>query len=285
MPIFYTRCAPGCTGSIFPMTLFHLVLVAIIQGLTEFLPVSSSGHLILLPGLTGLDDQGLLIDVAVHVGTLFAVILYFRHDVARALAGTLRLLTGRLDTPGAVLALSLAVATVPVMALGLVLHATGLDASLRSVTVIGWTMLIFGLVLYWADQTGPETKEISDWRLRDAVILGLWQALALIPGTSRSGITITGGRRLGYSREEAARVAMLMSIPTILASGVLLGRDVVTEGNWSGARDAGLAAVLAFGAALLALAIMMPLTRKISFTPYVIYRIVLGVGLLIWAYS
>ncbi|MGV6847737.1 MAG: undecaprenyl-diphosphate phosphatase [Marinibacterium sp.] len=266
------------------MPLFQLVLLAVIQGLTEFLPVSSSGHLILLPGLTGLQDQGLMIDVAVHVGTLFAVILYFRHDVAMALAGTGRLLTGRVDTAGARLALSLLIATIPVMVFGLVLHVTGLDVLLRSVAVIGWTMLIFGLVLYWADQTGADTKTIGDWRLRDALAMGFWQALALVPGTSRSGISITGGRRLGYGREEAARISMLMSIPTILASGALLGLDVVAQGDWSGARDAGIGAVLAFLSALLALAIMMPLTRKISFTPYVVYRVILGIILLGIAY-
>lgn len=267
------------------MSLLHLVLIALIQGLTEFLPISSSGHLILLPGLTSFEDQGQLIDVAVHVGTLVAVILYFRRDVAEVLAGLGRIARGKVDTRGARLAIGLIAATGPVMAAGFILHATGLDQMLRSVAVIGWTMLGFGLVLYWADMKGAEVKTLDDWRFRDAVTLGLWQAIALIPGTSRSGITITGARRLGYSREEAARIAMLMSIPTILASGVLLGLDVVQEGNWTGAHDAALAAVLACLAALLALAVMMRLTKTMSFTPYVIYRVILGVILLIYAYS
>ena len=265
------------------MPILHLLLVAVIQGLTEFLPVSSSGHLILLPQLTGLADQGLAIDVAVHVGTLFAVVLYFRADVARVLAGLAGLLRWQIDDPNARLALCLALATVPVVLVGLAIKLTGFDETLRSVAVIGWTMILFGLVLYWTDQRGAKAKTAEHWTLKDAWTMGLWQALALIPGTSRSGITISAARHLGYARHDAAKLAMLMSIPTILASGVLLGRDVVIEGNWAGARDAGLAAVLAFGAALLALAIMMPLTRKISFTPYVIYRIILGVGLLIWA--
>ncbi|MEM8729236.1 MAG: undecaprenyl-diphosphate phosphatase [Pseudomonadota bacterium] len=267
------------------MPLLQLVLVAVIQGLTEFLPISSSGHLILLPGLTGLQDQGQLIDVAVHVGTLFAVVLYFRTDVIEVLIGLGRLARGKSDTRGARVALGLIIATLPVIVVGFILHETGIDQHLRSVAVIGWTMLIFGLVLYWADQRGTTGKTIDDWRLSDAIKMGLWQAVALIPGTSRSGITITGGRQLGYSREEAARIAMLMSIPTILASGALLGLDVVGEGDWSLAQDALLAAVLAFGAALLALAVMMRLTRKISFTPYVIYRLILGTGLLIYAYG
>ncbi|WP_106204918.1 undecaprenyl-diphosphate phosphatase [Aliiruegeria haliotis] len=266
------------------MTLFNILLVAIIQGLTEFLPVSSSGHLILLPNLTGLDDQGLTIDVATHVGTLFAVILYFWSDVKQALGGIPRLLRGKIDTPGARLAFLLIVATVPVILVGLVLKVTGLADAMRSTAVIGWTMLIFGLVLYWADQKGEQTRHSADWTLRDAIIMGLWQAVALIPGTSRSGITITGARQLGYAREDAARLAMLMSIPTIIASGTLLGIDVVSHANWAMARDASIAAALAFAAALLALSLMMRLLRSVSFTPYVIYRVMLGLGLLAMTY-
>ena len=267
------------------MTLFHLLLVAVIQGLTEFLPVSSSGHLILLPNLTGLEDQGQTIDVAVHVGTLLAVILYFWRDVKSALGGVPQLLTGRIDTPGAKLAWLLAIATVPVIVFGLILNITGLDDAMRNITVIGWTMLIFGLVLYWADQKGATTKTAGDWSLRDAIIMGLWQAVALIPGTSRSGAAITGARALGYNREDGARLAMLMSIPTILASGTLLGIEVAADANADLARDGAIAAAFAFVSALLALSIMMRLLRSVSFTPYVIYRVILGVILLWIAYT
>ena len=272
---------PGC----FAMMLWHLVLLALIQGVTEFLPISSSGHLVLLPNLTGLDDQGQVIDVAVHVGTLGAVIVYFWPDVRLGLWGVPRLLTGRIDTPGARLAFLLMVATVPVILAGLVLHLTGLADALRSIAVIGWTMLVFGLVLYWADQRGPMRKQTENWSLRDAVILGLWQAVALIPGTSRSGITITGARFLGYGRDSAARLSMLMSIPTIAASGILLGADAAMAADLAALRDGAIAAALAFAAALVALAVMMRLLKTISFTPYVIYRIVLGVILLGIAYG
>jgi len=267
------------------MSLFHLLLVALIQGITEFLPISSSGHLILLPNLTGLEDQGQVIDVAVHVGTLGAVVLYFWRDVAMAVGGVPRLLRGRIDTEGARLAFLLALATVPVVIFGVILKVTGLDDALRSVAVVGWTMLIFGLVLYWADQSGAQVKHARDWTLRDALIMGLWQAVALIPGTSRSGITITAGRMLGYDRESAARVAMLMSIPAIIASGVLLGTEVVATADAQAARDGAIAAVLAFVAALGALAVMMRLLKSVSFTPYVIYRVILGIVLLVIAYS
>ncbi|WP_226780096.1 undecaprenyl-diphosphate phosphatase [Oceaniglobus trochenteri] len=267
------------------MTLLHLLLVAIIQGLTEFLPVSSSGHLILLPHLTGLADQGQTIDVAVHLGTLGAVILYFWQDVRLGLLGLPRALRGRIDTPGARLALGLILGTIPVVIAGLILKLTGVDDMLRSTAVIGWTMLIFGLVLYWTDQKGTTAKTAETWTMRDAIVMGLWQAVALIPGTSRSGITVSAARMLGYGREDAARLAMLMSIPTILASGLLLGAEVVADANYAILGGAAIAAIFAFGSALLALALMMRLLRSVSFTPYVIYRVILGVILLVIAYS
>lgn len=264
------------------MPLLQLILVAIVQGITEFLPVSSSGHLILLPNLAGLEDQGLVIDVAVHIGTLAAVILYFRHDVRRAAAGLLRI---GADNADAHLARALVVATIPVVIAGLAVRLTGLDVALRSVAVVGWATLVFGLVLYWADQRGTETRTATDWTLRDALVMGLWQVLALIPGTSRSGITITGARKLGYGRGDAARLSMLMSIPTIIASGVLLGIQVAVSMDAGAARDSAIAAVFAFAAALASLHFMMRLLRSVSFTPYVIYRIGLGVLLLAYAYS
>lgn len=263
------------------MPLYYLLLVAVIQGITEFLPVSSSGHLILLPNLTGMTDQGQAIDVAVHVGTLAAVVIYFWRDVAVGLGGLPRLMRGRVDTPGAKLALLLIISTIPVIVAGLILKVTGLSDAMRSVAVIGWTMLVFGIVLYFADQKGPVDKTAEDWTMGDAIKMGLWQVLALIPGTSRSGITITGARMMGYARTDAARLSMLMSIPTIVASGLLLGVEVAGEADAGLARDAGIAALFAFGAALLALVLMMRLLRSVSFTPYVIYRVVLG-AILIW---
>jgi len=267
------------------MTTFNLLLVALIQGVTEFLPVSSSGHLILLPSLTGLDDQGQMIDVAAHVGTLLAVILYFRTDVWLATRGLGRLTKGRADTPGARLALGLIIATVPVVIFGLFLKLTGLSDHLRGIAVIGWTMIIFGLVLYWADQNGATEKTGADWTLTDAIKMGVWQAIALIPGTSRSGITISAARLLGYTRTEAARISMLMSIPTIIASASLLSLDLVGTQDIGALRDIALVIGMSFVAALVALALMMRLLRAVSYTPYVIYRLGLGVLLLWIAYT
>lgn len=267
------------------MSLAHLFLVAIIQGITEFLPVSSSGHLVLLPILTGYPDQGQVIDVAVHMGTLLAVVIFFWSDVKMGLMGIPRMLTGRIDTPGAKLAFLLMVATIPAVLFGLLLKLTGLDDAMRSVKVIGWTMLVFGIVLYVVDQRGAQVKSAGDWSLRDALIMGLWQAVALIPGSSRSGMTISGARALGYERSDGAKIAMLMSIPVIFASGVLLGSEVIATANAQAARDGAIAAGFAFISALLALSLMMRLLRSVSFTPYVIYRVVLGLALLGVAYS
>ncbi|UWQ22039.1 undecaprenyl-diphosphate phosphatase [Jannaschia sp. W003] len=266
------------------MALWHLLLLAVLQGATEFLPVSSSGHLVLLPLVTGLQDQGLFLDVAVHVGSLGAVVLYFRAEVAAALRGIGELLRGRTDGREARLALGLAIATVPVILAGLILKVTVGTEWMRSVAVIGWTTLLFGLLLGLADLRAPEHRTDRDWTPAAALRFGLWQALALVPGTSRSGIVITGARFEGYDRESAARLSMLMSIPTILASGTLLALDVAEEGGalaWEGA----VAALFSFGAALVALALMMRLLRSVSFLPYVLYRVALGSALLVWAYA
>ncbi len=266
------------------MDILYLLILAIIQGLTEFLPVSSSGHLAMLPQVTGQADQGLLIDVAVHLGTLGAVILYFKNESISAFLGLFDLARGR-KSDGSRLALLLILATIPVVVFGFIVAVMGWAEHMRNLTVIGWAMLLFGILLYIMDQRGPRQKTQADWNTTDAIKLGLWQAVALIPGASRSGMTITGARALGYGRQEGAKIAMLMSIPTIIASGVLVGSKAVVEGNWTALGPAALAALFAFAAGLLALKLMMHFLRSISFTPYVIYRIGLGLVLIWMGYS
>ncbi|WP_308916203.1 undecaprenyl-diphosphate phosphatase [Jannaschia sp. LMIT008] len=266
------------------MLLWHLILLAVIQGVTEFLPISSSGHLVLLPALTDLPDQGRFLDVAVHVGSLGAVVAYFRADVAAAWRGTVGLLRGGRG-PEERLALGLVVATVPVVLAGAALTVTGAADALRSVALIGWTTLLFGLLLGVVDRWGPQVRTAGDWTMRHAFVFGLWQAVALIPGTSRSGIVITGARALGYARHDAARLSMLMSIPTIVASGLALGAGLDGVVDAAVMRDAAVAAAFSFVAALVALTLMMRLLRSVSFLPYVGYRIGLGLVLLVWAYA
>lgn len=268
------------------MSVFYLMLFAVVQGITEFLPISSSGHLILMHQYTGTTADALALDVAVHLGSILAVILYFRTEVARALRGTLEILRGRLGSPDAFLALALAIATVPALLFGALLAFTGWIDHLRSIAVIGWTMIIFGVALYWIDIKAPETNRLEGWTLKHAIRIGLWQAVALIPGVSRSGITITAARGLGYTRRDSARIAMLMSIPITLATGAFLALDAIRAPDVGALLvPAGIGAALAFVAAYAALALMMRFLAVVSFTPYVVYRVILGVVLLWIAYA
>ena len=267
------------------LTFYHLLSLALIQGITEFLPISSSGHLILLPSFTNFPDQGLLIDVSVHMGTLLAVVIYFFRDSLSILKGFSDLATGNRHSVPAQLTKFLILATIPVIILGLILKITDLIDLLRNIKVIGWAMIIFGIFLYLADRFSFSKKINLNYSIKDALIMGLWQSAALIPGTSRSGATITAARILGYKRKSAARIAMLMSIPTILASGSLEIIDVWHKANFNHFNDAVIVICLSFIFAFLTLTIMMRLLNSISFTPYVIYRILLGVLLLAIAYN
>ena len=265
------------------MSLLHIFVVAVIQGITEFLPISSSGHLILIPAFTDWPDQGRGIDVAVHVGTLFAVLIYFWRDVWSAFIGFLWLLMGRI-TAGGRLAFALIVATLPVVAAGYLAARSGLVDQMRSAEVIGWTMLGFGILLYIADKAGMKIRRMEHMTVLSALYIGLAQVLALIPGTSRSGITMTAARFLGFEAHAAAHFSMLMSIPTILAAGVLDGLDLYEKGELAFGSDALITAAIAFLCAMGALAAMMAWLRHSGFTPFVIYRILLGAGLLAWVY-
>lgn len=265
------------------MPLFHLVVLAIVQGITEFLPISSSGHLILVPTLTGIADQGLTIDAAVHVGTLGAVMIYFWRDVREMTTGTVGLASGRMND-GARLTLYLALATVPVVIAGL-LAKDLIQTELRSAEIIAWTTIIFGIALWLADRFGEHVRHVTSMTLPHALVIGVAQALALVPGTSRSGITMSAARMLGYERTAAARFSMLMSIPTIIAAGTLVTLDLVEAGDLTLGTDALFAALLAFFAALISITFLMRWLRHASFTPFVIYRVVLGAGLLIWLYG
>jgi len=263
--------------------ILHIVVLALMQGTTEFLPISSSGHLVLVPILAGWPDQGLIFDVAVHVGTLGAVILYFWRDVFGMTKGVLMLLGGRVE-PQAKLAGLIVLATIPVVLAGYGLNRFGMDG-LRTLTVIGWTTLGFGLVLWITDRAGMTVRRVEHLGLSDAVIIGIAQVLALIPGTSRSGITMSAARMLGMERTDAARFSMLLSIPTIIGAGALKGLELYQSGDVRLTSDAMLAAGISFITALIAIVVLMAWLKRSSFTPFVIYRIILGVGLLGLSYG
>ncbi len=266
------------------MTGINLVVLALIQGITEFLPISSSAHLILLKYVSGWPDQGPTMDVAVHVGALGAVLLYFRRDVWAMISG-IPLLTDMDRVPGAKLVFHVVIATVPVVIAGAALSSAGLLEGLRSPALIGWTMLGFGLLLYATDRLNMTIRAIEHMTAAHALFIGVAQVLALVPGTSRAGITMTAARALGYERADAARFSMLLSVPTILAAGTLIGYKLYGVGDMELSLAAAIAAGLAFVSALAAIGLMMAWLRRASFTPFVVYRVVLGGYLLWWAYA
>lgn len=265
------------------MTLLQILVLALVQGITEFLPISSSGHLVLVPAITGWTDQGLDMDVAVHVGTLVAVALYFHKDVFGMAGGLARMARGRRDPMGR-LALQIVAATVPVVVAGLLLKDI-IAVYGRLIVVIGWTTLVFGILLWVVDRLCMTVKRAEHMSWSDVMVVGFAQVLALVPGTSRSGITMTAARLMGYEREESARLSMLMSIPTIMGAGVLAGLDIAQRGDWQLTMNALIAAGLAFISALMAIALLMAWLRRASYTIFAVYRVVLGVFLLAWAYG
>ena len=265
------------------MSIEQIIVLALIQGITEFLPISSSGHLILVPALTGWPDQGVVVDVMTHMGSLLAVRVYFWRDVVALGRGLLVLLTGRL-TPEGRMALYIIAGTVPIVIVGALFKVTGLSDLMRSPVLVAWDAIIFGVLLYLADIFGAVRKTIDDIDFRSAMIIGAAQALALIPGTSRSGITMTAGRALGYLRPDADRFSFLLSIHATAAAGVLILGDALEKHQPIGL-DALITGGLTFLTALATIAFLMAIIRRHSFLPFVVYRVLLGAVLLGLAYG
>jgi undecaprenyl-diphosphatase len=197
------------------VTGLQIIVLAIVQGLTEFLPISSSGHLVLVPYLVEWTDQGLAFDVAVHAGSLVAVCLFFREDILGLLRGAAQVLGGNTKLPQANMAFAIGLGTIPAAAAGL-LFASWIEANLRDPSIIVYTLSGYGVLMALADRFGKSERVIADVRIRDAFAIGCAQALALVPGTSRSGVTITAARLLGLKRQDAARFSFLLSAPVIL---------------------------------------------------------------------
>ena len=265
------------------MTDMQLAILAVIQGLTEFLPISSSGHLVLAPRIMGWADQGLTIDVAVHVGSLLAVLVYFYRDVATLAHGMVKIIMFSSNSDSYLVWL-LIVATLPVVGAGYALSHYGIMDLIRApenlLLIVGGATLGFGLLLWFGDSVGMTVRRISHLDFVDAVILGLSQSLALIPGASRAGTTITMARILAMERSEAARFSMLMSIPAILAAGALKTKELIDIGNEVMWMEAALATSFAFIAALISIWAMMRWLKRHTMRPFVYYRIILGGGIL-----
>ncbi len=263
------------------MILTHIIVLALLQGLTEFLPISSSAHLILVPVLTGWTDQGLVFDIAVHLGTLSAVVLYFRREVMTLLRdGTASLLRGK-RVGNSDLAWAVVIATIPAVFAGWLFHDV-IAGEMRTPLVIAGTTIGFGLLLGIADWSGKRERDEHSLGLKDVVIIGLAQAMALIPGTSRSGITMTAGLMLGLTRQAAARFSFLLSIPIILASGTFESYRLVTAEvavNWN---ELFMGLLISGLSAFLCIHLFLKWLDRIGMWPFVIYRILLGAFLLIY---
>ena len=261
------------------MTGFQVAILAIVQGLTEFLPISSSGHLVLVPSLLGWGDQGLAFDVAVHFGSLAAVLIYFRGDIASLACGGLQVLKGRTESFEARLALAIGLGTIPAALCGLLL-AGWIAANLRDPTVIVITLSGYAVLMALADRFGRRDRILTGIRIRDALLIGIAQALALVPGTSRSGITITAAMALGFERIDAARFSFLLAVPVILLATayelvVLLGQDAPVP--WS---QLVVGALFAAVVAYLSIEFFMRFVSRVGLMPFAIYRVALAAVIL-----
>lgn len=259
------------------MDIVHAIILALIQGITEFLPISSSGHLILPQAILGWPDQGLAFDVAVHIGTLAAVVIYFRSLIADIVVGGVKTLGGHFDDPNGRLAWMIVLATIPAGIAGLVFNDL-IETHLRSALVIATTTIIFGVVLGVADRNGGGDKTLQQIGWRAALIIGCAQALALIPGTSRSGITITAALFLGFSRDDSARFSFLISIPIILLSGGFKGLELMgsADVDWG---LIGVGVLVSGISAYLCIYYFLAFINRLGMMPFVIYRLLLGLAL------
>lgn len=264
------------------MDIFQVIVLALIQGITEFLPISSSAHLILPKELLGWPDQGLAFDVAVHLGTLSAVLVYFRQDIVQLADGWGRSVIGQGMNEDAKLAWLIAAATLPACIFGYLLDDI-IENHFRSISVIAATTIVFGIALAVADRFHGD-RSLKQMTLSLALIIGVSQAIALIPGTSRSGITITAALFLGFSRVEAARFSFLLSIPIILISGAYKGLGLLSEANvdWL---SLAVGLVISAVSAYLCIHYFLSFINRLSMMPFVIYRLLLGVGLIAIIFS
>jgi len=279
------------------MSFLEMLILAIVQGVTEFLPISSSGHLILVPVFTGAEDQGPMIDIAVHIGSLLAIVCYFFRDVWGLARGGFATVGIGKAPEYKKLFWWIALGTIPAVAVGLsiklgafnsvaetwfglVVENDDLLASLRFTDLIAVNLIVYGILLGLADRFGREEKNFEDMTWRDGLLVGAAQALALIPGTSRSGVTMTAARALGYGRVEAARFSFLLSIPAVAGAGILIVPDLMEAGGEL-VREALITGALTFVAAFATMAFLMNFLKKASMMVFVLYRIAMGVALLL----
>jgi undecaprenyl-diphosphatase len=261
------------------LDLLHLILLGLIQGLTEFLPVSSSAHLILLPKISGWEDQGLVYDVAAHLGSLIAVIAYFKKDLKRMVSAWIKSLSGKPENTDSVFMWYLIIATLPVAIIAYLFYDF-VSLWLRDPLVIAIASIIFGLLLWWADASGKRLRNLDHVNLKDCIWIGLAQILSLIPGTSRSGITMTAGLMLGLDRTSAARFSFLLAVPTIMLAG---GHEIYRFFILDIRIDPAAFCIILFVSAIsawCAIKLFLNLIEQTGMLPFVIYRLLLGTVLI-----
>ncbi|MDX8403213.1 MAG: undecaprenyl-diphosphate phosphatase [Mariprofundaceae bacterium] len=259
------------------------IALALIQGLTEFLPISSSAHLALVPLLSAWPDQGLAFDCVVHLGSLTAVVVYFRAELTEMIKGFTKTILSRsmqIDREGQ-MAWFIGLATIPVGIAGLAFKEI-IENELRTIETIAYASILFGLLLWWADRTGKRRKHDDAWTLKDAMVVGLAQAIALIPGTSRSGITMTAALMLGYTRQAAARFSFLLSIPVITLAGGLKVKEWIEESSHSVAvSELLIGYTISAISAYICIHYFLKFLDRTGMGPFVIYRVGLGL-ILLW---
>lgn len=249
----------------------EILILAAIQGITEFLPVSSAAHLILVAKYYSFNNQNLLIDICLHLGSLIAIIIYFQKDLFNFKSNK-KFLT------------KIAVGTLPIIPLGFILYQTNLIQDFRSLEVIGWTSLIFGFFLYLSDKVKVKNKIEENFSIKSAIIIGLFQALALIPGVSRSGITITAGRALGFNRFDSAKISFFLAIPTLSAASLLSVYNIYKEESPELNFLAIIAVIFSAMFSFLTIAIFLNFIKKFSLKIFIIYRIFLSLAILAAVY-
>ena len=249
----------------------EILILSIIQGISEFLPVSSAAHLVLVSKYYAFTNQSLLIDICLHLGSLIAIIFYFRNDLFNFIKNKSFLI-------------KILIGTIPIIPVGYILYQTGLIDQLRSLEVIGWMSLIFGILLYVSDRSKITKKIDTAFTNKSAIFIGLFQILALIPGVSRSGITITSGRLLGFNRFDSAKISFFLSIPTLAAASLLGIYNIYKEGSTELSFLAVIAVIFSFIFSYITIALFLKFIQKFSLNIFIIYRIILSLFVLAIVY-
>jgi len=251
--------------------MIEIIILSLIQGITEFLPISSSSHLIIASNFLDFENQKLEIDVSLHIGSFLAVIIFFRKDIFNLIHNK--------D-----LLIKITISSIPVMIAGYILVKFNLIEQIRNLKVIGWTTLIFGLLLFISDKCGTDNNIDNNFSFKKAVIIGFYQILSLVPGVSRSGITITGARFLKFNRYDSAKISFLLSIPTLAAVSIFGINNLIDSKSAEFSISIIMSTVFSFFVSLLTIKYFLKYLKSFNLNIFVFYRVILGIGLLSLAY-